>query len=214
MKNETIKKAVTASVFWGALWGITEATLGYLAHMISIIPGIAGFIMFPIGYYFMTRAFKTTGKHWSIFGVASIAAGIKLIDLLLPGLNLIYTINPAICILMEALALVFVLMFMGSSDKESAMFDFKRIWVIGAGWRFVFFVYSSILFAFSISPEFIQKGAWHFSRFLVLEPIVNALIITFFMKTGKYISFSSIRIRPLYAACAFTTAVLLKIAVI
>ena len=52
MKREAVTKIAVVSLFWGALWGIAEATLGYLAHLISLIPGIAGFIMFPIGFYF------------------------------------------------------------------------------------------------------------------------------------------------------------------
>ncbi len=94
----------------GSFWGITEATVGYLMHLISLFTfyGLSGIIMTMIAVYFMRMAYRTTGKVSSIFYVSIVAASIKLFDLALPFLPAAKTINPAIAILSESLAVVFV----------------------------------------------------------------------------------------------------------
>jgi hypothetical protein len=182
MNRETIKKMAVISIFWGALWGITEATLGYLAHLILILPGIAGFFMFPIGFYFMTRAYKETGKAVTLFSTSAVAAGIKLIDLFLPGLSPIKTINPAVCILMESL--VVILLFKVMNVKRGS-FRLREAFAASIGWRLGYLFYAFLLFVFSISREFFQMGAEHILRFLLLESIINAVIITAYLKAEK-----------------------------
>jgi hypothetical protein len=213
MKKETVTKIAMVSLFWGALWGIAEATLGYLAHLISVIPGTAGFIMFPIGFYFMTRAYKAVGKTGVLFSTAAVAAGIKLVDLFLPGLSPIKTINPALSILMEALAVMVVFKLLDGSRVEAGRFRFRDALAASAGWRLGFLFYSSLLFVFAVSEEFIQIGLAHILRFMLLESVINALIIVGYLKMEKLLKWdkwSFADVRPVLACSVFAAAILLK----
>jgi hypothetical protein len=214
MNRDIFKKMAVISLFWGALWGIVEATVGYLVHLVILIPGIAGFIMFRIGFYFMTRAYKNAGKPEILFSTAAVAAGIKLIDLSLPNLSAIHTINPAIAILMESAIVFLVYKFMVTKPHQ---FNFRHVLIVCAGWRIGFLFYSSLLFVSAISQEFFQMGLAHIIRFVLLETIINALIIAAYLKVEKIFQserIPSLRIRPVTAAAVFITAILIKLTLI
>jgi len=69
-----------AAVF-GSMWGISEAVVGTMLHGLSHflpITGLSGLVMFPIGFFFMHRAFVRTGSRNVIFQTAAIAAAIGL----------------------------------------------------------------------------------------------------------------------------------------
>jgi hypothetical protein len=217
MKKEIVNKIVWVSLFWGAMWGIAEATIGYLAHLIFVVPGIAGFIMFPLGFYFMTRAYNATGKTGSLFMTAVVAANIKLLDLFLPGLSPIKTINPALSILMEALAVMIVLKLTAVSRVETRRFRLREALAVSAGWRLGFLFYSSLLFLFAVSEEFIQMGLVHILRFMLLESVINALIIVGYLKAEKVLKWdkwSFAEVRPVIAGSVFVAAILLKFALV
>ena len=196
IKKETIIKMMAISLFWGSLWGIAEATLGYLVHLVTFIPGLAGFIMFPIGFYFMDRAYKESGKYISLLSTSAVAATIKLMDLFLPGLNPIFTINPAMAILMEGALLMIAYKMIQQSQRT---FRFREALMAAAGWRATFILYSLALMALSISDDFFHIGIGNILRFFILESLVNALFITAYLKTKKNfetnLSASRIRIR-------------------
>jgi hypothetical protein len=179
---------------------------------VVFIPGIAGFIMFPIGFYFMTRAYKDTGKAGSLFITAAAAASIKLVDLFLPNLSPIHTINPAIAILMESAAVFLVFKLLNAKPLQ---FRFGEVLIASTGWRLGFLFYSAILFVTAISREFIQMGLAHILRFVLLESVINAVIIIAYLKAEKVFNRERIRpfqIRPVIAAAALTAAVLVKLA--
>jgi hypothetical protein len=210
--SKNTKQMVLAALFWGALWGIAEATIGYLAHLVVILPGMAGFIMFPIGFYFMTRAYKSTGKPGVLLGTAAVAAAIKLVDLFLPGLTPIHTVSPAICILTEAVAvgLVFKL-----SNLEPVQFRFREALMASAGWRLGFMFYSAVLFVLSLSGEFVQLGLDHMLRFLLLGSVINAVVIVAYLKAEKTLKWENASVwsvRPVMAAVALIVAILAELA--
>jgi hypothetical protein len=214
MNRDTLKQMAVISLFWGALWGIAEATVGYLAHLVIFIPGIAGFIMFPIGFYFMTRAYKDTGKPGILFSTAAVAASIKLVDLFLPNLSPIHTINPAIAILMES-AVVFLVF--KSINAKPLQFRFGEVLIASTAWRLGFLFYSAILFVTAISREFIQMGLGHILRFVLLESVINTLIIIAYLKAEKVLKRKktwSLRIRPAAAAAVLAVAILVKLTLV
>jgi hypothetical protein len=96
------RMAFPAALFWGALWGLAEATAGHLLHLVGV-PGLAGFIMFPFGLLLMSRAFRQSGTAGTIFLTAAVAAGMKLFDLFLPGTDPTAAFRPALAILCEGL---------------------------------------------------------------------------------------------------------------
>ena len=61
-----MKNKFLSVLFWGAMWGIGEATIGNLIHLGSIaLPGLPGFVMFPVAFYFMRIGFK---NMWLFIG--------------------------------------------------------------------------------------------------------------------------------------------------
>jgi len=103
---------LVSTLFWGSIWGIWEATAGYIIHL-THIPGLPGFVMFPAAFYFMSRAFVRSGKQEVIFLTACVAAGFKLLDLFIPGQNIQGVVNPAQAILLESLAVAGFYSFIG-----------------------------------------------------------------------------------------------------
>lgn len=72
-------KTLKSVVLFGALWGFVEATLGLGLQFLT--PTITGLILFPIGFYFMKSAQKSSGHKMAPLYVAFVASGIKLSNL-------------------------------------------------------------------------------------------------------------------------------------
>ncbi len=97
------KKFLNLVLFYGGLWGLAEATLGYLLHFLPT--GVAGMIMFPVAFYFMSNLYKTTGMQSAVLMAGCVAAGIKLTGLAIPLQPPMSVINPAVSILLESLVI-------------------------------------------------------------------------------------------------------------
>ncbi len=96
------KLDVTTIIFWGATWGIVEATLGWFLHFMHFKGEVM--ILYPIGLFCMMMAAKQSGKSSAIIQVAIVAALIKLTNLFIPSSASVFrTINPAIAIILEGL---------------------------------------------------------------------------------------------------------------
>ena len=109
MKQRRKTEFVLTALLFGSLWGISEATLGFLLHLVSrvsFIPGLAGFIMFPVAFFFMRAAFKTSNSIYVIPLTAVVTASFKLASLIMPSVTLIFVVNPIISILAEGLAVL------------------------------------------------------------------------------------------------------------
>lgn len=91
------------ALFWGAGWGLAEATLGHILHMLRV-PGLAGFVMIPVGLFMMSRAFKDGGRADTVFLTSVVAAGLKFLDFLVPSAEVLAVIRPAMAILTEGIA--------------------------------------------------------------------------------------------------------------
>lgn len=95
-------KNLKSIIFWGACWGVLEATLGWALHLIHF-KGEA-LILYPFGLMCMMMAFKHSGKTSSVIQVAAVAAIVKLSNLLIaPGTPFYYVTNPAVAIFLEGL---------------------------------------------------------------------------------------------------------------
>ncbi|MCD6233960.1 MAG: hypothetical protein J7K63_02825 [Candidatus Marinimicrobia bacterium] len=97
------KKYLKPVLFYGGLWGLAEATLGYLLHLFPT--GVAGIIMFPVAFYLMFNLYKSSGMQSGVLMAGCIAAGIKLTGLAIPLQSPISVINPAVSILLESLVI-------------------------------------------------------------------------------------------------------------
>ena len=60
------KTFISNIIFWGSIWGIMEATLGYLLHWLPQL--ISGNIMFPIGAAILLLAYKVNSSRSDSYG--------------------------------------------------------------------------------------------------------------------------------------------------
>lgn len=98
MKNAGIKTIV----FWGAVWGILEATLGWFMHLMHF-KGEA-LVLYPMGLFCMMMAVRQSGQVSAAVKVAVVAALVKLVNLfMLPAVPVFHVTNPAVAIFLEGL---------------------------------------------------------------------------------------------------------------
>ncbi|PKM45484.1 MAG: hypothetical protein CVV03_06725 [Firmicutes bacterium HGW-Firmicutes-8] len=167
-----MRKDISAIVLWGALWGIAEATVGYVLHMITF--RIGWFFWFPIAFFFMNRVYKDTGKLSSILYTCSIASAIKLTNLLLPA-RIDKVINPAVSILFEGVV-VFTAFKLVEKYEQKVNFRFFGVLAASMSWKVLYSLYLLTLpsWIVSISPI---RSPEPFLRFLLVESTINALVI-------------------------------------
>lgn len=95
-------------LFYGALWGIFEATLGTLLHLPAFEAGglftKSSIIMVPVAFLIMTLCYKKTGSLISVVFAGLISATIKLSTAIVVPFG-IYIYFPAIYIVVESLAM-------------------------------------------------------------------------------------------------------------
>jgi xanthine/uracil permease len=101
------KGVFTYIIFFGALWGILEATLGYLLQFLP--PLVSGSVMFPIAATLMILTYNHTKSKSAMIYVAMIAATIKSVNFFMPGLLPIKTYNPMISIMLQSLVMVLII---------------------------------------------------------------------------------------------------------
>lgn len=177
MNKESLIKTVSVSLVFGSLWGISEAVLGYVLHMLPF--GLMGFIMFPIGFFFMQKGYKFTQKASTVFYIGIVAAAVKLFDLFLPFLPTIKVVHPAASIIMEALAVTIAIRLF---TKENGFFGIKGALSASIIWRVLFVIDSAILTNFGIPSNIFANGIWSISQYILVEGIINALIIYAYSK--------------------------------
>jgi hypothetical protein len=93
------------ALIYGAVWGSAEATLGHVLHLLRV-PGLPGLVMIPLAVLIMGRVAARSARSGAaaVFLAGAVAASFKLLDLLVPGTDLLALINPIQAILLEALA--------------------------------------------------------------------------------------------------------------
>ena len=92
-----------AALFWGSVWGLGEATLGHLLHLVHV-PGLPGTVMVPFAVLIMGRLAIRSRSAGAVLLAGVVAAGFKLFDLLVPGTDILALSRPIQAILLEALA--------------------------------------------------------------------------------------------------------------
>jgi len=207
MKQTSTSRLWTSVVFFGSLWGLAEATLGYVFHH-AMVPGLAGLFMFPIAFFFMRWAYQHTGRLAVILAMAPVAAGIKLFNLFLPTYSVFTTINPVLVILLEAVAVYTV--FPALLRHEGWARRFPLALAATAAWKGVFL---GVLLLASLQWTFhsiLVNSPLTVLRFAVLDSLVNAALITLLL--ARVIQLRSdwlerYALRPLPALCLLLTAI-------
>jgi hypothetical protein len=171
------RKLFICPLFWGLIWGAAEATLGHLLHLISI-PGLAGFIMFPVGMVFMIRAWLVTGHPASIFLASSAAAAVKLFNMFLPGPGIYAALNPALAILCEGLAVAGLFSFVRAGYR----FHIFSLLSVSLSWRLIYFGLIAAPAALMAVPNFLMLGSYVLFKFIFLESMINTIILSVILK--------------------------------
>ncbi|HNY38423.1 MAG TPA: hypothetical protein PKI73_10570 [Petrotogaceae bacterium] len=204
-----MKKNLSAGIFYGSVWGMLEATLGYLLHFVSdFIPVISSFIMFPIGFSIMFRAYRKSSELQTVLVCGITAAAIKLVNFFLPVSNILKIVNPSISIFMESMAVLLVIFFAVQKGRKLNPLD---IAAMTFGWRTVYLIYLSILRTFPLKLELLSKGISAVYKFWITDSIANIIIIStalmIFYVLKKENSSKKAEPNFLYASTAFFIAI-------
>jgi len=175
-KRWIVASTIAVALFYGSLWGLAEATAGHILHLLRI-PGLAGFIMFPVGFFLMRRAFSRSGRFLAVFLTSWIAAGIKLADLFLPGADFLAVWNPVQAILLEGLAAAGILLAARKIHLTAAQAILASL-----SWRLAYFALSFLWIELLAAGNLFQAGPVFLLRFLLLDSLANGLLIYFIMK--------------------------------
>ncbi len=132
-------KTISIILFYGAIWGIVEASVGYVLHFLPTL--IAGTILFPFASIILYRTYQQTQSSASLLGVGIVAATIKAINFLLPVTNVFKIINPMISIILEALV---VMVVVRSLVKSKWVMKVTLLTLASITWRVIFLGYMGI----------------------------------------------------------------------
>jgi hypothetical protein len=175
-----MKINISAIILWGAVWGLVEATLGYVLHSFSL--SVGWLFWFPLAFCFMDKVYRQTNSLISILYTSVIAAAVKLIDFLLPT-SIDRIINPAVSIILEGLVVFAAFKII---ERKQYFFRFKYLEALAAsvGWRVLYIVYILLMpaFFFNASP---LRAVNPFLKFFLLESIMNSLIIYAYIKIAE-----------------------------
>ncbi|MGB7594040.1 MAG: hypothetical protein WBL80_00565, partial [Erysipelotrichaceae bacterium] len=153
------------------------------------------------------KAYRIDDETKNIVIVTVIAALIKLSGLLVPGNLSILVLNPVLSILMEGLAVFLVMKWIKSNSYETG-------WMAGFSsgfiWRSIFLLYMLVLAKFNLPAGLVTSGLSVSMRFLFLESIVNAILISAFLKTQ--FSRTTVTLRPVTVWGLLAFSIVLQIA--
>lgn len=169
-------KIASAVVFWGSLWGLIEATIGYGLHLLHI-RGVTSFFLFPMACYYMDKVRKQASSQWAILYMALLAAGIKLLDFFIPGNDPIRIIFPSIAIVLEGMAVFGAFMFV---EKKERKFGYLEALFVSSAWRIVF-----TLLQFATLPQAKVPSSQSVIKFIIVDSLVNSALIYLYTKLIK-----------------------------
>ena len=193
-------------LFWGSLWGIFEATLGWGLHLMHF-RGEA-LVLYPIGIYCMLNAMQRLNGGAKIgMSVAAVASLVKLANLfMIPLVPAYWVINPAIAILLEGG--VFAL-FCQSQSKN--LFDLPVAFMLVFLSFFIFRGWQIIMSNTTVGNPDVQRG---FDLFIIgtwlLEVVAQGVILFLLYRLRNYIviQFKQIRFERTFAIPAFIMALI------
>lgn len=185
-------------LFFGALWGFLEATLGYVLH-VSAAP-VAGFLMFPVGFAMMWQAKQRTDSAYAPFQVAVVAAGIKLINLFFVPLW-ITAVNPAAAILLEG---VFVAVLLNQGERISPI----QCLVATYSWRLSYLAILLVQLNFGLKLRLLEGGMASILPFVTIDAWVNAMLLYVIAKYSRILEFE---MKPVWVGATLLAAVFVTV---
>ncbi|WP_258878022.1 hypothetical protein [Candidatus Xianfuyuplasma coldseepsis] len=179
------KKLIVQILFFGALWGIVEATLGYVLHLIPAT--IAGSILFPIAGLILYRAYNVTGSKGALLWIGVVAATIKSVNFFLPQYSIFKTINPMISIVMEALMVVVVVSLLTSDKQVPKLLAFP---IASIAWRGLFVMWMGFQYATTgnLAPYLATPAL--IADFIIITGLLSGAIGTLFVVINDHVKVS------------------------
>lgn len=167
------KKNIPAIIFYGAIWGIIEASIGYLLHMLPISIFISGTVLFPLVSYILYRAYKKTDSKSALLAIGFVAASIKAFDFFLPFNSPFKIVNPMISILMEAMVVLLVITILDKDDMKSKV---TAVIVASVGWRMLYLFYNTGQYLTNgFVSDYIANGSAMF-QFVIVYGLISATL--------------------------------------
>lgn len=174
-KKEKLWRNFCAVVFWGSIWGIVEATLGYLLHRMNLSVGF--FIWFPLAFYFLNKIYRKTGDAWCVLYGGFVAAVIKLTDLFIEP-NVIKVVNPSASIIFEAASLLVLYKIIEKRNKKVGILGIAGV---NVAWRAIFLTYVFLFMPRAVIATSQLRALNPFLQFMLLESAANTIIIEIYL---------------------------------
>lgn len=208
MKNNRLN-LISVIIFYGAVWGIIEASVGYVLHLLPSL--IAGTILFPFATIILFRVYKASQNQLSILGVGFVASMIKALNFLLPYTNVYKIINPMISIILESLVVMIVVK---SLSKSNVLAQIGWLLFASIAWRVLFIGNQAIQYVITgnMASQIVSLSA--IADFAILKGLLSGGISIglFFLATKpKLMQKSFLSITPVVSALTLVFAILLTI---
>lgn len=176
---------VMGALLFGSLWGVLEATLGGVLHLLHL--PFKGQVMANIGFFIMAVAVAASRRPLMPLAVGLVAASFKATDALLLSVPLAerMIVNPMIAIVLEALA--FQALFLAVTKKQKAAAGLRAYAVRGAAGMYLATVMSALVFFFVL-----RRGPWDIgrldllARYLTVDGSVAAIVAAAVVPLGAY----------------------------
>jgi uncharacterized membrane protein YciS (DUF1049 family) len=209
MKNNRIE-LISKILFFGAIWGFFEATLGYVLHLLPAL--IAGSIMFPLVMFILYRAYKAIGSRTGVLLVGAVAIMIKATNLFLPFLFPAKTINPMVAMFIQSLLVFLVLPML---EKESVSVKISSFAIGSFSWRILMLSYYGFNYLLTGFLDFRIANLDAAISFVLWEGLISlAVISAIFYFAGKIKNLDKIntqKIHPLLSMAMIALALVLTL---
>lgn len=206
MKKINLEK-ISKIVFFGSLWGLIEATIGYALHVLPAL--IAGSLIFPIVMFILYRTYKSLSDRKAVLFVGLIAIMIKATNLLLPFLPAPKTINPMISMALQSLLVFLVIPLL---DDQKLSIKSSGIIIASIGWRLGMIGY---YFYNNLTTGFLDFRIASFEQgmsFVLYEGVVSGLLaLALILLTNPMKSLAridKIRINPIVSTTLLVLALI------
>lgn len=202
-------KFISTIIFFGSIWGIMEASLGYVLHFLPVL--ISGSIMFPIASVILYRLYKVTDSSKAVFFASIVAMMFKSINLFMPNLMIWKAINPMIAILVEGFVLAFVFSFFFNKNKAVKL---STLALSSIAWRTIYIGFFIVEAAFfSVNLPLIASSSTIATFILINGAIGGATILVLHYLNGVYDQHVKVTFQktPLLALTTFALALFISL---
>ena len=209
MKNNRIE-LISKILFFGAIWGILEATLGYVLHLLPAL--IAGSVMFPLVMFILYRAYKAIGSRTGVLFVGAVAIMIKATNLFLPFLFPAKTINPMVAMFIQSLLVFLVLPML---DNEKVTVKISAFAIGSFSWRILMLLYYGFNYLMTGFMDFRIANLDAAFSFVLWEGLISlAVISVLFYLAGRIKNWEKINklnINPILSMAMIAIALVLTL---